>query len=227
VTGNWKYIMTRNAKGFTLAEMLMSLVVMSIISLAVVSLTMALTTAQEYSEDFYRNVQIARNSLRRLEREINRSKLITAGDANTLVYWQDDANGNGDIELTELRLVTTDIAAGKVMYYRVEFPDFWPQEWKDIWDDSMTVQIATDLPTAISWLTHPQWGAADVLATDVTSLEFTASPAAPIAEILQIELTVGEGPGAVELRSSASMRANKLADLYMDEGVYYLTEPED
>jgi len=227
VTGNWKCIMTRNAKGFTLAEMLMSLVVMSIISLAVVSLTMALTTAQEYSADFYRNVQIARNSLRRLERDINRAKLITAGDANTLVYWLDDANGNGDIELTEMRMISTNIATGQVMFHHVEFPEFWPQEWKDTWDDSMTVQIATDLPTAISWLAHPQWGAPDVLATDVTSLKFSASPAAPIAETLQIELTVGEGPGAVELRSSASMRANKLADLYMNEGVYYLTGPEE
>ncbi len=227
MTGNWKRIMTRNAKGFTLAEMLMSLVVMSIISLAVVSLTMALTTAQEYSADFYRNVQIARNSLRRIERDIKKAKLITAGDANTLVYWLDDANGNGDMELTEMRLITTNIATGQVMLYRVEFPVFWPQEWKDNWENSMTVQIATHLPTAISWLAHPQWGPPDVLASDVTSLKFTASPAAPVAEILQIELTVGEGPGAVELRSSASMRANKLADLYMDDGVYYLAGPEE
>jgi len=218
--------MTRNAKGFTLAEMLMSLVVMSIISLAVVSLTMALTTAQEYSEDFYRNIQIARNSLRRIERHINKAKLITAGDSGTLVYWLDDANGNGDIELTELRLITTDMATGKVMMYRAVLPVYWTQEMKDIWDDSMTVPIATDLPTALTWLSHPQWAVSEALATEVTSIKFTASPAIPVAEVLQIEVTVGEGPGAVELRSSASMRANKLADLYMDHDKYYLVPPE-
>ena len=206
----------------------MSLVVMSIISLAVVSLTMALTTAQEYSEDFYRHVQIARNSLRCIERDINKAKLITAGDSNTLVYWLEDTNGNGDIELRELRLVTTDIATGQVMLCRAEFPPFWPQAWKDTWDDAMTVDIATDLPTAISWIKNAMWARQDALATEVTSLEFTASPAIPAAEMLQIELTVGEGPGAVELRSSASMRANKLADLYLDadDGKYYLVEPE-
>ena len=90
--------MTRNAKGFTLAELLTAMMVMSIISLAVLSLTMALTTAQEYSEDFYRHVQIARNSLRRIERDINKANLITTGDADTLVYWE-DTNGNGDIEI--------------------------------------------------------------------------------------------------------------------------------
>ena len=219
--------MTRNTKGFTLAELLMALVVMSIISLAVVSLTTALTTAQECSEDFYRHIQIARNSLWKIERDINQSKLITAGDSHRLVYWLDDANDNGDIELRELRLVTTDIATGRVMLYRAVFPAFWPQVWKDMWDDSMTVQMATDLPTAISWITNSQWAVKDELATEVTSLKFTVSPAAPTAEILQIELTVGQGPGAVELRSSASMRANKLADLYMDEGSYYLAEPEE
>ena len=225
MTGNWKCMMTRNDKGFTLAEMLMALLVMSIISLAVVSLTMALTTAQECSDDFYRHVQIARNSLRRIERDINRAKLITAGDSNTLVYWLDDTNGNGDIELRELRLITTDIATGRVMLCRAVFPPFWPQDWKDTWDSSMTVQIATDLASAISWIKNVQWASADALATEVTSLTFTASPAIPTAEVLQIELKVGEGPGAVELRSSASMRANKISDLYMDAGLYYLTEP--
>ena len=226
MTGDWKCNMTRNAKGFTLAEMLMALVVMSIISLAVVSLTMALTTAQESSDDFYRHVQIARNSLRRIERDINKAKLITAGDSDTLVYWLEDANDNGDIELTELRLITTDIATGRVMLCRAEFPAGWPQGLKDVCNDAMTVQIATDLHSAVDLIRNPMWAVQDELATEVTSIEFTASPAIPAAEMLQIELTVGEGPGAVELRSSASMRANKLADLYMDEGSYYLVEPE-
>ena len=206
--------------------MLTALVVMSIISLAVVSLTMALTTAQEYSVDFYRNVQIARNSLRRLARDIHKSKLITAGNSDTLVYWLGDANGNGDIELTELRLVTTDLDTGKVMLCRAEFPAFWPQAFKDSWDTGMTVEIATDLGMAVSWIRNAQWARADELATEVTALKFSASPAIPTSEVLQIEMTVGEGPGAVELRTSASMRANKLADLYMDAGTYHLLPPE-
>jgi len=191
VTGNWKCIMTRNAKAFTLSEILMALVVMSIISLAVVSLTTALTTAQEYSEDFYRNIQIARNSLRKIERDINKAKLITAGDSDTLVYWVDDANGNGDIELTELRLITTNIATGEVRLCRAEFPAFWPQEWKDTFDDSMTVQIATELSNAVAWITDGQWAVYDELASEIKSIKFTASPAVPTAEVLQIELTVG------------------------------------
>ncbi|MDP6633526.1 MAG: prepilin-type N-terminal cleavage/methylation domain-containing protein [Phycisphaerae bacterium] len=219
--------MSRNTKGFTLAEMLTSMLVMSIISLAVVSLTMSLTTAQEYSADFYRHVQIARNSLRRIERDINKSKLITAGNSNTLVYWLEDANENGDIELTELRLITTDLATGKVMLCRAEFPAFWPPLWKDQWDNAMTVPIATNLNSAVSWIKNAQWAKQVELATEVTSLDFSASPAIPTAELLQIELTVGEGPGAVQLRSTASMRSNKLSDLFMDLGLYYLAPPED
>jgi len=218
--------MISNRKGFTLAEMLTAMVVMSIISLAAVSLTMALTTAQEYSEDFYRNIQIARNSLRRIERDINKAKLITAGDANTLVYWLEDSNDNGDIELKELRMIKTDLATGKVMLCRAEFPVFWPQAWKDQWNDSMTVAMATSLPDAASCIENVQWARADEWATEVTSLQFTASPSFPTAEMVQIEVTVGDGPGMVKLRTSASMRAHKIDDLYMDDGVYYLTEPE-
>jgi prepilin-type N-terminal cleavage/methylation domain-containing protein len=218
--------MTRNAKGFTLAELLTAMVVMSIISLAVVSLTMALTTAQAYSEDFYRHVQIARNSLRYIERDINKAKLITAGDSDTLVYWADDANGNGDIELTELRMITTDLATGEVFLCYAEFPAFWPQSWKDTWDADMTVEIATNLASVTSWIKNDSWYKRDELATEVTALKFTVSPAVPVAEMVQIELTVGEGVGAVELRSSASMRSNKIADLYIADNVYYLAEPE-
>jgi prepilin-type N-terminal cleavage/methylation domain-containing protein len=220
-------IMTRNTKGFTLAELMMSLVVMSVISLAVASLTMALTKAQEYSEDFYRHVQIARNSLRRIERDINKSKLITAGDSNTLVYWLDDANNNGDIELTELRLITTDVATGKVLLCRVEFPAGWPEAWKEIFDDSMTVPLATDLSSAITWVRRSAWAHEEELATEVSSFKFTASPSIPASEVLQIEMTVGDGPGLVELRTTTHMRASKLAYLYRDkEGVYYLQAPQ-
>jgi prepilin-type N-terminal cleavage/methylation domain-containing protein len=218
--------MTRNAKGFTLAELLTSMVVMSIISLAVVSLTMALTTAQEYSEDFYRHVQIARNSLRYIERDINKAKLITAGNSDTLVYWI-DTNGNGDIELTELRMITTDLETGEVFRCYAEFPAFWPQNWKDQWEADMTVEIATNLASVTSWIKNDSWYKRDELATEVTALKFTVSPAVPVAEMVQIELTVGEGVGAVELRISASMRSNKIADLYMDgHGVYFLAAPE-
>jgi prepilin-type N-terminal cleavage/methylation domain-containing protein len=217
--------MTRNAKGFTLAELLTAMMVMSIISLAVLSLTMALTTAQEYSEDFYRHVQIARNSLRRIERDINKANLITTGDADTLVYWE-DTNGNGDIELRELRMITTDLATGKVMLCYAKFPVAWPQTWIDQWDDAMTVALATDLTEAVSWIKNVQWAAEDALATEVTSLKFTVSSALPTAEMVQIEIKVGSGPGAVELRSTASMRAHKIADLYQDAGTYFLAAPE-
>lgn len=218
--------MNRNSKGFTLAEMLTSMVVMAIISLAAVSLTMALTVAQESSEDFYRHVQIARNSLRRIERNINKAKLITAADSNTLVYWADDANENGAVELTELRMITTDLATGEVMLCYAEFPAFWPASWKTQWDERMTVDMAADLSTAAGWIKNDQWFKQDALATEITSLKFSLSPTAPTSEVLQIEMTVGEGPGSVQLRSSASLRASKVADLYVDEGDYFLAAPE-
>ena len=217
--------MTRNTKGFTLAEMLTAMVVMAIISLASVSLTMALTTAQEYSEDFYRHVQIARNSLRRIERDINKAKLITAADSDTLVYWM-DSNDNGEIELTELRAITTNIAAGEVSLCRAELPVFWPPSWKKAWDNSMTVPIATNLTTAVAVIKNVRWARSDELANEVSSIRFTTSPAAPTSELVQIELTVGDGPGMVQLRSTAAMRAHKIEDLYTSGGLYYLEPPE-
>jgi len=218
--------MIRNQRGFTLAEMLTAMVVMAIISLATLSLTMALTTAQEYSEDFHRNVQIARNSLRRIERDINRAKLITAGNSDVMVYWLEDSNDNGDIELRELRMIARDPSTGKVWLHYAEFPDFWPQVWKDQWDNDMTVQIATRLNDAATWIKNVQWAKADELASEVSSMSFSALSAPPMCELVQIEVTVGEGPGMVKLRTTASMRAHKISDLYMDSGVYYLTPPE-
>ncbi|MBT3202009.1 MAG: hypothetical protein HN350_19075 [Phycisphaerales bacterium] len=113
-----------------------------------------------------------------------------------------------------------------VSIHYAQFPEAWPPVWKAQWDDTMTVAIATDPVEALSWMNSAQWAATQELASEVTSLKFSVSPEAPLAEMVQIEVTVGSGPGAVELRSSASMRAHKIADLYMDGGVYYLAAPE-
>ena len=198
------------------------MMVMAIIALATVSLTMALTTAQEYSEDFYRHVQIARNSLRRLERDINKSKLITACDSNRLVYWLDDANDNGDIELTELRMISIDEATGEVSLCYAEFPVFWPPVWKDQWDNSMTVAIACDGAQAATMIKNVKWAKSGELASEVTSLKFTPSESGPMSKMVQIDMTVGDGPGMVQLRSTASMRSHKIDNLYTDGGLYYL-----
>ena len=35
-------------------------------------------------------------------------------------------------------------------------------------------------------------------------------------------MTVGDGPGMVQLRSTASLRAHKIDNLYTNGGLYYL-----
>ena len=177
--------MARNAKAFTLAELLMAMLVMGIIALAVGGMSMALSTAHEYSEDFYRHTQIARNGMRRVQRALRQAKLITAKDSTSVAYWAEDTNGNGRINLTEMRLLTFEAGQGELAEYRVEFPDWWEEWWKEEKDiefplsEVATIDQVKKLVGALEW-TGRLWAA------ELTDVSFVASPAAPQTKVLQV-----------------------------------------
>ena len=199
--------MARGTRAFTLAELVMAMAIMSIIGLAVVGMTMALTDAQEYSGDFYRNVQIARHAMRYVQREIQKANLVTAVDSDSLAYWADDTNDNGGINLTEMRLVAFDSGDREIAEYRIEFPSWWTQLMKDLEDAPLSLAWATDMSNVTSMRSN-SYVVRRLLATEAAPVTFTVSPSAPLTKLLQTEVTVGQGDRRVVLRGATALRAD-------------------
>lgn len=199
--------MTRGTRAFTLAELVMAMAIMSIIGLAVVGMTMALTDAQEYSGDFYRNVQIARHALRYVQREIPKANLVTAVDSDSLAYWLEDTNDNGGINLTEMRLIAFESGDCEIAEYRIEFPSGWTQFMKDLADIPLSLAWVTDISNVKS-IRSESYVVRRVLATEVASAAFTASPGPPMTKLLQTEVTIGQGDRRVALRNAVALRAD-------------------
>ena len=213
--------MTRNAKAFTLAELLVAMLVMGIIAVAVAGMSIALSTAHEYSEDFYRHTQIARNGMRRIQRALRQANLITATDSTSVAYWAEDTNGNGQINRREMRLLTFQSQTGELAEYRVEFPAWWPEWWKETFDVELSLSAVTtigqvdSLGGTIGW-TERLW------ATELTDASFVASPAAAQTKVLQVQFTVGQGSRRVTLRSAAAPRVDWLQYVKFEGGQWVL-----
>ena len=199
--------MMRGTRAFTLAELVMAMAIMSIIGLAVVGMTMALTDAQEYSGDFYRNVQIARNSMRYLQRAVQKANLVTAVDSDSLAYWLEDTNDNGGINATEIRLIAFESGDRELAEYKIEFPSEWSQFLKDLMDSEISLEWVTDMSNVES-MRSSSYVVRRVLATEAASAAFSASPGPPLTKLLQTEVTIGQGDRRVVLRGAAALRAD-------------------
>ncbi len=94
--------MGRHAKAFTLAELLVSLMVTSIILSAVATLAFALSSASRAGEDYAHTQARIRHATIYFTDLIGRCRLICAAPANDLVVWRADDNDDGRINVNEL-----------------------------------------------------------------------------------------------------------------------------
>ena len=103
---------TRYENGFTLAELLIALIVTGIILAAVAALAYALGTANESSDDTAVKQAQLRYATLRISELIRYSKLVYAASESEIVLWL-DRDGNGELDLIgELVAITKVILAG-------------------------------------------------------------------------------------------------------------------
>jgi prepilin-type N-terminal cleavage/methylation domain-containing protein len=93
---------TRYRKAFTLAELLVTLVVTSIILLAVTTLAFAMSSATRASDDTVLKEAQLRQARLRIGELIRNCKLICAAPGNDLAVWRADSNNDGGINVCEL-----------------------------------------------------------------------------------------------------------------------------
>jgi len=91
-----------NCQGFTLAELLVALMVTSIVLAAIATLAFALGAAYETSDDTSQKQAQVRFATLRISELIRNCKLICCVNDNDMAIWRADDNDDGQINISEL-----------------------------------------------------------------------------------------------------------------------------
>ena len=213
--------------GFTAVEVLLAMVVTSLVALTVTSVFMALSTAQQHCEDQYLYVQEARNTARYLQARLRKARLLTAADSSGMVLWAQDANANGLINVSELRVITYDAAARTLRESRVAFPDSLSADTRAALDVTKTV-ASLSVPANVKLALQQDYAAyyqEETLAGRIRGFSVQPDAAAPMTRLVKVRLTIGSDQRSMTLYASASLRADYTSHLGLSGGQYVLIVP--
>ena len=213
-------------RGFTLAELVVSVAITAVIASAVAGLAMALSTASEHGRDRYLSLQTARIAMLNVRDLIRKAKLVTTCDGTSMVLWAEDSNGNGSINLTEVSLVGRDSSLEQIRMHRIVFPDHWSEETKASLDIELELDDLTDLDDVLAVLEASSYDQITVLAGDVRSFNVRVSPAAPMTELVGLTITVGPAERAVTLRTAVHLPADVTDRVGVADDEYVLISPD-
>jgi prepilin-type N-terminal cleavage/methylation domain-containing protein len=218
--------MSCNRRGFTLLEMTIAMTITAVTGLSVAGVTMALGEANDHGQDFYQSVQTGRSAVMKIQAIVRGAKLVTASTGTSLVLWLEDANGDGQVNLSETVLLTFDAESGEIRFYRVAFPETMDQATRQALDVTKPLVDIMNISGVTDTITGNAYNDLTVLATDVTAFSVSVWPAVPLTRLVRFQLTVGTGSSAVTLRSAASTRAGATGYVQVVENEYVLTSPD-
>lgn len=104
----------QNRKAFTLAELLIALMVTSIILSAVASLAYSLGTANKITSQMGLNQALLRKVTVRISELIRKSNQVLSADPTSVVLWA-DANADGVVDATEQITIQTDAEGNSIV----------------------------------------------------------------------------------------------------------------
>ena len=94
-------------RGFTLVELLVALMVSSIVLAAVATLSYALGNVNDTADDTALKQAQLRYTTLRISALVRNCKLIAAVEADDLVVWRSDDNGDDRVNISELVYIET------------------------------------------------------------------------------------------------------------------------
>jgi len=209
-------------RGFTLAELLISISITAIIGASVAGMSLALSTAYANSQGVYDNIQTGRSTMMRIQRALNRARLVTFADQGTLIYWSRDADGDERINISELVAISYDQDAGTLTSCQVVFPDTMNPAARDALDKpvSLSEAMSADIVGTIDRNANCT---ERILSESVRAFEVSAAPACPMARLVRLKITIEHDGKALTVRSAASLRSDKTGDVQMIGEAYLLS----
>jgi hypothetical protein len=196
---------------------------MAVFGLAVTGVTMALTDNYVAAEGYSDALQSGRGVMMRVQSAARKAKLITATTATSLVFWAGDTNGDGTINLDELKMVTWNQQAKEIREVAVVFPPGTPNV--GALNVTEPLSAVTTVAAASSVIAADTHCTTTVLAGDVTDFQVTVLPAAPLSTRVNIQLTLGQGSQKLTISSSARLRADSTANVGLNGSTWVLAPP--
>lgn len=216
--------MRKTDKAMTLAELLIATAITSVIGLSAAGVTMAMSTAHAGSQANYANIQTGRSAMIRVQRELNRAKLITAMDDQEIVYWAEDANHDGQMTLSEMAVLEYDPETDALVRHEVVFPANMDPVTRAALDSSLTLGVMTLLGSADNAVVNNARSEKTILAEGVTGFSAEPWPSSPMTKLVQLEMTFGSGTEQMVLRSAAALRASRTGYIDLQDGLYVLND---
>jgi prepilin-type N-terminal cleavage/methylation domain-containing protein len=183
------------SKGFTLAELLVALVVTSVILTAVVTLAHALGTVNDASDDTTQKQTQVRYATLRISELIRHCKLICGAPGDDLCIWRADDNGDNKINPTEL--VYIESGPGRDYLQLLDFT--WAASW------NLTLSETQDINTKDALIV-----ACDdrrmLLLPECSNVWFGFDEAAPMSRLVSISFELSENGIARQYQINASLR---------------------
>jgi prepilin-type N-terminal cleavage/methylation domain-containing protein len=184
-----------NRTGFTLAELLVALLITSIVVSAVASLAFAFGTARDYAEETSKQQSYIRFATLKLSELIRHCKLVNSSSDESIVVWRADDNNDGIINVNELVFIDR---GGERNYIHL-----------DEYYDTSTVGFGEAVAV------NPGWEKSSMtLIGDCSNVEFYLDADGPYTGLVSIAFEVVEDSGIQRYQLSSQLRCK--ADYLLD-----------
>jgi len=196
---------SRTEKAFTLAELLVALVVTSVILSAVATLAYAMSSASRISEDTLLKQAQLRQARLRIGELVRNCKLICAAPGHDVAIWQADSNNDGAINIGELVYIEAGDGLNTLRLCQFVATDPAP---------IMLQSLAA--PTTKASLISQYAETYVPLIPECGDVQFRFDAAPPFTKLLSISLSLAENSGTNRYEISGALRAwagNRLNDV--------------
>ena len=215
--------MHENRRGFTLAELVLSLAITTVIGLAVTGVAAGVSNFNQRAEAYYECLQNGRVAAGKLEAMMRPALLITAASGDNVVVWTDDHTDPGRINVSEIAKIYLDTTTGQLMLRTTVFPSTLSSKTLRALDSSVALSSLTSAIVAESAPTYAQYDSTSVLANNVQSFVVYPDSPAPLTRLLKFKLVVSADGQAVTQYGAVALRAPSTSSVTLrSDGTYVL-----
>ena len=214
---------TSQPTAFTVIELALAMAITALVGLSVAAATMVISSTQEDAEQYQEYVQSARSSNLRVQTGLRKACLITSCTPTTIVYWASDANGNEQINVSELVRLSYSHISKEFRETQVDFSNL-ADLTKAVMNSTVSLSTAMDDAAVrdLMTVTYKPYLQDRLLSSSVRSAEFRTDKAAPMAALVHLRLDVGDQSQAIVVQSAVALRSPQTPRVGITENVYVL-----
>lgn len=193
---------TNSRPGMALVELLLALVITSMVGLGVASMLSMVSGATAADQDRRSVLLRALAAQVRIRAYISPSLCVLQHDPEQgMAVWLKDDRPDGNVHLSELRVLWFDGGAGEARVERVAFPDEWPQALKDSTD--VALALNADYFAAMLDMRKLGYTRTETLVDGVAWIEATFNEK-EVDDASRVSFSIGLNPGSASAVQSGA-----------------------